>query len=93
MARHAYSNQKKLMRYERGDKWWFDTEILPVSMAEFATIVTYGLKDPQGELVIIQPAIYIYRGPSYSEAERVMLAKIQNRIKVGYVKVEPKSDE
>jgi len=85
------------MRYElaRGPgkpKMWYVIDIMPVAGDEFAVVMTYGMTDPQGDDAVIQKLKSIYQG-TYQEATNVLLAKIQNREKIGYTKIEPKSDE
>ena len=70
---------------------WFSIDILPLEGDEFAVVMTYGLKDPQQEDAILQPLKQIFKGP-YQEAERILLAKVQNREKIGYVRIEPKPE-
>ena len=84
------------MRYEQARPGgaptkWFEIDILPMEGNEFAVVMTYGLIDPQGEDAILQSLKSIYKGP-YQEAERILLAKVQNREKIGYTKIEPKSE-
>jgi hypothetical protein len=68
---------------------WFDINILPMEGNEFAVVMTYGLRAvPQGEDAILQPLKQIFKG-SYQEAEGILIAKVQNREKIGYVKIEP----
>ena len=70
---------------------WFDIDILPMEGDEFAVVMTYGLKDPQSEDAILQPLKQIFKG-SYQEAERILIAKVQNREKIGYTRIEPKPE-
>lgn len=70
---------------------WFEIDILPMEGDEFAVVMTYGLKDPQQEDAILQPLKQIFKG-NYQEAERILLAKVQNREKIGYTRIEPKPE-
>jgi len=71
---------------------WFDIDILPMEGDKFSVVMTYGLKDPQGGDGILQALREIYKG-CYQEAERILIAKVQNREKIGYIKIEPKSEQ
>ncbi len=85
------------MRFERatsggGPTKWYDIDIISLTGDTFSVVMTYGLKDPQGEDAILQPLKSIFTGP-YDEAIQIMLAKIQNREAVGYKKIEPKTEQ
>lgn len=84
------------MRFERatpggGPTKWYDVDIIALDGNNFSVVMTYGLKDPQGEDAILQPLKSIFTG-NYTDAIQVMLAKIQNREAVGYTKIEPKNE-
>jgi hypothetical protein len=85
------------MRYEliKGNgqaNRWYTIDIMPINNDEFAVVITYGMKDPQGDDAVVQPLKSIFNG-SYHEALQVLFAKTQIREKIGYVKIKPKSDE
>jgi|WetSurSiteA1Bulk_404760.scaffolds.fasta_scaffold17804_3 hypothetical protein len=71
---------------------WYDINLMPLAGDNFAVIVTYGVKGPNGDDAILQPATGVFAG-SYPDALDVVNKKIQDRLSIGYVKIEPKQSE
>jgi len=84
------------MRYEckRADAAtkWYDINLMPLSGDNFAVIVTYGIVGPNGDDSIFQPATPAFAG-SYPDALDIVNKKIQDRLSIGYAKIEPKQNE
>jgi hypothetical protein len=72
---------------------WYDIDLMPLAGENFAVIVTYGVKKGQVDSEsILQPATSVFAG-SYVDALEVINKKIQDRLSIGYVKIEPKQSE
>lgn len=71
---------------------WYEINLMPLSGDNFAVIVTYGSKGTNGEDMILQSATSVFAGP-YTEALEIINKKIQDRISIGYIKIEPKQSE
>ncbi len=85
------------MRYEQAriapsPSKWFTIDILPLDGDVFAVVMSYGVTNAQKEDSVLQHMCVIHKG-TYTEAENIVIAKCQNRERVGYIKIEPKPEQ
>jgi hypothetical protein len=71
---------------------WYEISLLPLNGDNFAVIITYGVKGSNGEDAILQPADSVFNG-AYLDALEVINKKVQERLDIGYEKIEPKQNE
>jgi len=74
---------------------WYELNLMPLDGDYFAVVISYGTKGSSGEDMICQNAVCVPpESPrhNYSEALDIINQKVQDRLSIGYVQVETKTE-
>ena len=79
-------------RKEDATTKWYEINLVPIDGDNFVVVMSYGTVGPNGEDAILCPLYKVFSGP-WLEAQEKLIDKLEDREKIGYQKVEPKTDK